>query len=159
MSRLLRTSKEILGSHGPALKPFFSRNNSIQNSVKVRQQVLPLSSSCSSSPFTSPDCPLSGSVSTMVPVSQSIPSPRTQMIASFYRRELPVSLVSFTSYLGRHIFKEALDANMVENYFSLVGNFTTQSETACILKVLSFLTNRGRLWAWLPCHGIKRNGS
>lgn len=50
---------------------------------------------------------------------------------SFYRKRLPEDLICFTSELGRELFKESLDAGMVENYFSLVGNFTTQTETAC----------------------------
>ena len=54
--------------------------------------------------------------------------------ASFYRRKLPEDLICFTSDLGRRLFKEALDGGMVENYFSLVGNFTTQTETACTVE-------------------------
>lgn len=52
---------------------------------------------------------------------------------SFYRRELPPTLIPFTSQTGRQIFKESLEIGFVENYFSLVGNFTTQSEPSCII--------------------------
>jgi hypothetical protein len=50
---------------------------------------------------------------------------------SFYRRDLPSLLVSFTSEEGKKIFREALDEGYMESYFSLVGNFATQTEPAC----------------------------
>jgi hypothetical protein len=50
---------------------------------------------------------------------------------SFYRRELPPNLVSFTSDEGKAIFREALAEGYMESYFSLVGNFATQTEPAC----------------------------
>ncbi|KAG0002367.1 hypothetical protein BGZ65_002694 [Modicella reniformis] len=49
---------------------------------------------------------------------------------SFYRRKLPEHLVSFTSPKGKKLFREMLEEGYGEGYFSLVGNFTTQSETA-----------------------------
>ncbi|KAG0245878.1 hypothetical protein BGX31_005589 [Mortierella sp. GBA43] len=49
---------------------------------------------------------------------------------SFYRRKLPEHLVSFTSPKGKQMFKEMLEEGYGEGYFTLVGNFTTQSETA-----------------------------
>jgi hypothetical protein len=53
-----------------------------------------------------------------------------------------MSLTSFTSYEGRKLFKEALNDGMVENYFSLVGNFTTQTETSyCGLGSLAMVLN------------------
>ncbi|KAK3826706.1 MAG: Phytochelatin synthase-domain-containing protein [Linnemannia gamsii] len=49
---------------------------------------------------------------------------------SFYRRKLPEHLVSFTSPKGKQLFREMLTEGYGEGYFSLVGNFTTQSEPA-----------------------------
>ncbi|KAF9189463.1 hypothetical protein BGZ51_009574 [Haplosporangium sp. Z 767] len=49
---------------------------------------------------------------------------------SFYRRKLPDHLVSFTSPKGKQLFREMLEEGYGEGYFSLVGNFTTQSEPA-----------------------------
>ncbi|KAF9990297.1 hypothetical protein BGZ75_002611 [Mortierella antarctica] len=49
---------------------------------------------------------------------------------SFYRRKLPEHLVSFTSPKGKQLFREMLGEGYGEGYFSLVGNFTTQSEPA-----------------------------
>ncbi|KAG0274900.1 hypothetical protein BGZ95_009349, partial [Linnemannia exigua] len=49
---------------------------------------------------------------------------------SFYRRKLPEHLVSFTSPKGKQLFREMLSEGYGEGYFSLVGNFTTQSEPA-----------------------------
>ncbi|KAF9292635.1 hypothetical protein BGZ68_000039 [Mortierella alpina] len=49
---------------------------------------------------------------------------------SFYRRKLPEHLVSFTSPKGKQLFREMLEEGYGEGYFSLVGNFTTQSEPA-----------------------------
>ncbi|KAG0027350.1 hypothetical protein BGZ81_005686 [Podila clonocystis] len=49
---------------------------------------------------------------------------------SFYRRKLPEHLVSFTSPKGKQLFRKMLEAGYGEGYFSLVGNFTTQSEPA-----------------------------
>ncbi|KAI9235256.1 MAG: Phytochelatin synthase-domain-containing protein, partial [Podila humilis] len=49
---------------------------------------------------------------------------------SFYRRKLPEHLVSFTSPKGKQLFRQMLESGYGEGYFSLVGNFTTQSEPA-----------------------------
>ncbi|KAF9429378.1 hypothetical protein BGZ76_001380 [Entomortierella beljakovae] len=49
---------------------------------------------------------------------------------SFYRRKLPDHLISFTSPKGKQLFKEMLQGGYGEGYFTLVGNFTTQSEPA-----------------------------
>ncbi|KAF9991396.1 hypothetical protein BGZ79_004565, partial [Entomortierella chlamydospora] len=49
---------------------------------------------------------------------------------SFYRRKLPEHLISFTSPKGKKLFREMLEGGYGEGYFSLVGNFTTQSEPA-----------------------------
>ncbi|KAF9171086.1 hypothetical protein BGX20_008128 [Mortierella sp. AD010] len=49
---------------------------------------------------------------------------------SFYRRKLPEHLISFTSPKGKSLFREMLEGGYGEGYFSLVGNFTTQSEPA-----------------------------
>jgi len=56
----------------------------------------------------------------------------SQLTKSFFRRPLPGHLISFTSPEGKLIFKEALEKETLENYFHLAGNFTTQTETACI---------------------------
>ncbi|KAG0358585.1 hypothetical protein BG005_002141 [Podila minutissima] len=49
---------------------------------------------------------------------------------SFYRRKLPEHLISFTSPKGKQLFRKMLESGYGEGYFSLVGNFTTQSEPA-----------------------------
>lgn len=59
----------------------------------------------------------------------------SQLTKSYFRRPLPEHLVSFTSPDGRVLFKEALEAGTLENYFHLAGNFTTQTETACTLEL------------------------
>ena len=56
--------------------------------------------------------------------------PPPAMDNTFYRRPLPSSLISFTSVEGKRIFQESLSTGFAENYFPLVGNFTTQSEPA-----------------------------
>ncbi|KAJ1957420.1 hypothetical protein IWQ62_005092 [Dispira parvispora] len=71
---------------------------------------------------------------------------------SFYRRQLPKSLVAFTSAQGRNFFKESLLQGYAEGYFNLAGNFTTQSEPAyCGPSSLAMVLNAlevdpGRLW-------------
>jgi hypothetical protein len=57
--------------------------------------------------------------------------PQPQSPITFYRRPLSDSLTSFTSARGKQLFRESLGEGYAENYFSLVGNFTTQSEPAC----------------------------
>lgn len=79
------------------------------------------------------------------------PAP-TENAPSFYRRELPAHLVSFTAPEGRQLFREALEEGSIENYFSLVGNFTTQSDVALcgpgsLAMVLNaFEADPGRIW-------------
>ncbi|KAJ2802418.1 hypothetical protein H4R20_003287 [Coemansia guatemalensis] len=71
---------------------------------------------------------------------------------SFYRRELPANLVSFTSVAGRRLFKESLNEGYAEGYFNLAGNFTVQSEPAyCGPSSLAMVLNAlevdpGRTW-------------
>ncbi|KAI8918988.1 glutathione gamma-glutamylcysteinyltransferase [Powellomyces hirtus] len=71
---------------------------------------------------------------------------------TFYRRELPSNLHSFTSKAGRALFKECVAAGHAEIYFSLSGNFTMQSEPAfCGLGSLAMVLNAltvdpGRRW-------------
>jgi hypothetical protein len=61
---------------------------------------------------------------------------------TFYRRPLPNVLIPFTSTTGKQLFKESLQSGHSENYFNLVGNFTTQSEPAyCALGSLAMVLN------------------
>jgi glutathione gamma-glutamylcysteinyltransferase len=61
---------------------------------------------------------------------------------TFYRRELPIDLASFTSSRGKSLFRNALLSGNAEIYFSLSGNFTMQSEPAfCGLGSLSMVLN------------------
>ncbi|KND02209.1 uncharacterized protein SPPG_02694 [Spizellomyces punctatus DAOM BR117] len=61
---------------------------------------------------------------------------------TFYRRELPPHLHSFTSPAGRALFKECVQAGQAEIYFSLSGNFVMQSEPAfCGLGSLAMVLN------------------
>ncbi|KAJ3037946.1 hypothetical protein HK097_003336, partial [Rhizophlyctis rosea] len=71
---------------------------------------------------------------------------------TFYRRDLPQHLTSFTSPHGRTLFKQCVQSSTAEIYFSLSGNFTTQSEPAfCGLGSLAMVLNAlavdpGRAW-------------
>ncbi|KAJ2893044.1 hypothetical protein IWW38_003000 [Coemansia aciculifera] len=73
-------------------------------------------------------------------------------LPSYYRRELPADLVSFTSAAGRKLFKESLNEGYAEGYFNLAGNFTVQSEPAyCGPSSLAMVLNAlevdpGRTW-------------
>lgn len=49
---------------------------------------------------------------------------------TFYQRQLPKSLVRFSSDQGKKLFRSAMEAGHAEGFFSLTGNFTTQSEPA-----------------------------
>lgn len=86
-----------------------------------------------------------------------------EMTKTFYRKPLPDHLISFTSPEGREIFKEALSAGTLENYFDLVGNFAHQTESACtkcMCIVLRFIFGN-RLWTWVLGDGAEclRGGS
>lgn len=91
---------------------------------------------------------------------------------TFYRRELPAHLISFTSTEGKRLFKESLESGYAENYFPLVGNFTTQSEPEfCALGSLAMVLNALELdpgkqwkgvWRWysddnLECSAVNAN--
>ncbi|KXS18316.1 Phytochelatin-domain-containing protein, partial [Gonapodya prolifera JEL478] len=72
------------------------------------------------------------------------PSPLEPDLLSrtFYRRALPPNLISFTSTHGKRLFREALLDGRGESYFSLVGNFTSQSHPAlCGLGSLAMVLN------------------
>lgn len=78
-------------------------------------------------------------------ISEKIAAPpaiSTSNKVTFYRRELPQNLVSFTSPEGKILFKESLLEGYSNNYFSLVGNFTSQSEPEfCGLGSLAMVLN------------------
>ena len=61
---------------------------------------------------------------------------------TFYRRDLPSALSSFTSSNGKRLFKQALAQGNAEIYFNLSGNFVNQSEPAyCSLGSLVMVLN------------------
>ncbi|KAJ2996880.1 hypothetical protein HDV02_006055 [Globomyces sp. JEL0801] len=96
---------------------------------------------------------------------------------TFYRRELPTHLSSFTSEKGKSLFRNALAQGNAEIFFSLSGNFTMQSEPAfCGLGSLAMVLNAlsvdpGKrwkgVWRWFaddmleccaPLESIKQQG-
>lgn len=61
---------------------------------------------------------------------------------SFYRRELPLPAVAFSSAEGRALFREALAAGTMECYFTLAEQLHTQAEPAfCGLATLVMVLN------------------
>mmetsp|Transcript_177032 Transcript_177032/g.567798 ORF Transcript_177032/g.567798 Transcript_177032/m.567798 type:complete len:723 (-) Transcript_177032:242-2410(-) len=76
----------------------------------------------------------------------------------FYQRALPAAQVPFASDKGRVIFREALLAGTMENYFVLAEQFRTQDEpTFCGLSTLAMVLNCLRIdpmrtwkgaWRW-----------
>jgi glutathione gamma-glutamylcysteinyltransferase len=61
---------------------------------------------------------------------------------TFYKRELPSILTSLQSSNGKTFFQNAMKDGNAEPFFSLVGNFSTQSEPAfCGLSSLSMSLN------------------
>ncbi|KAJ1930129.1 hypothetical protein IWQ60_000603 [Tieghemiomyces parasiticus] len=98
-------------------------------------------------------------------IGQATPvSPATTTIAttpttnpSFYRRQLPAILTSFTSPEGRARFKESLLSGYAEGYFNLAGNFTTQSEPAfCGPSSLAMVLNALEVDPGQPWKGVWR---
>jgi hypothetical protein len=162
MSRILRTMGELFRPCSPRARSPVRPSSTFIPAEHVSELTNPspgspsslLNSPNSLNPLVPPRCP-SRPASAVQVLSHYKDTPNTE-ITSFYRRELPSDLVSFTSYLGRLLFKEALDEGTVENYFSLVGNFTHQSETACNSLTKVFLIFR--LWSRFIGHGIERNG-
>ena len=57
-------------------------------------------------------------------------NPTSAPANTVYKRPLSDKLISFSSYEGRKLFKEALVDGYMENYFPLSEQFTTQSEPA-----------------------------
>lgn len=97
----------------------------------------------SSSPASSSSCPNTLKRCKV----KRIPAPNT-----FHGRLLPSNLISLTCLEGRRLFKESLEDGRLENYFSLVGNFTHQSDVAlCGPGTLAMVLNAleadpGRAW-------------
>ena len=50
--------------------------------------------------------------------------------SSFYKRDLPETCIAFNSSKGKLLFKQALNDDYMESYFSLSLQFLTQSEPA-----------------------------
>lgn len=80
------------------------------------------------------------------------------MAGRFYQRHLPQSQVPFASDEGRRLFREALAAGHMENYFFLAEQFRTQDgPTLCGLATLAMVLNSLRIdpmrtwqgaWRW-----------
>ncbi|KAI9320002.1 hypothetical protein BX666DRAFT_2018123 [Dichotomocladium elegans] len=56
--------------------------------------------------------------------------PNPDLKNTFYQRQLPETLVRFSSDEGKKLFRSAMEAGHAEGFFPLTGNFTTQSEPA-----------------------------
>jgi len=77
---------------------------------------------------------------------------------SFYQRSLPEAQVAFHSAAGRQLFREAMLAGHMENFFFLAEQFNTQDEpTFCGLSTLAMVLNSLRIdpmrtwkgsWRW-----------
>ncbi|KAJ2035043.1 hypothetical protein H4S03_004576 [Coemansia sp. S3946] len=110
------------------------------------QSTRSMSSSSASLPTVEATASPTVAVAPSIPVAPSTPA------LSYYRRELPTDLVSFTSAAGRKLFKESLNEGYAEGYFNLAGNFTVQSEPAyCGPSSLAMVLNAlevdpGRTW-------------
>merc|ERR1711933_38448 len=72
--------------------------------------------------------------------------------STFYRREVPLTCVAFSSGKGRALFEKALEKRLAEPYFVLAEQFRTQDEPAyCGLATLVMVLNAlaidpGRVW-------------
>jgi hypothetical protein len=76
---------------------------------------------------------------------------------TYYRKELPESLISFTSKKGKELFMEALSNGEANIYFPLANNFSMQSEPAfCGLCSLSIVLNALSMDPGLTWKGIWR---
>ena len=83
---------------------------------------------------------------------------KTDPIDTVYRRNLPAVTTAFSSKKGKLLFKEALLADTMANYFKLAEQFTTQSDPsfcgpATLIMILNSLaidpnkTWKG-IWRW-----------
>lgn len=92
---------------------------------------------------------------------------------SFFRRELPSSLISFDSDLGKALFSQALADGFMESYFGLAAHFKAQSDPSyCGLTTLCVVLNSLNIeptqiwkapWRWfdervLSCSHIPKTG-
>jgi hypothetical protein len=105
-----------------------------------------------------------------------LPEPSTHK-SSFYKRLLPDTCIAFNSTSGKALFKQALETDYMESYFSLSLQFLTQSEPAyCGIAFLCMCLNaleidplrqwRG-VWRWYdetmldccrPLDDVRANG-
>ncbi|KAJ2333607.1 hypothetical protein GGI00_002251 [Coemansia sp. RSA 2681] len=119
----------------------------------AQMQESPIQTPCSAQSIHSSSSTNSSSISLpSVGATSNAADPSAAAAMSYYRRELPVDLVSFTSAAGRKLFKESLNEGYAEGYFNLAGNFTVQSEPAyCGPSSLAMVLNAlevdpGRTW-------------
>jgi glutathione gamma-glutamylcysteinyltransferase len=94
----------------------------------------------------------------MVPLSLSIllfaVIAMTNKPTSFYKRTLPDSCTAFSSKLGKDVFSSALANHGLKSFFSLIQQFSTQSEPAyCGLTTLVMVLNALSVDALQPWKG------
>ncbi|KAG0089471.1 hypothetical protein BGZ93_009847 [Podila epicladia] len=76
------------------------------------------------------------------PKSEVVEMMESVLNSTFYRRELPPHLDSFTSVSGKRLFKDMILAGTGENFFRMVTSFNTQSDPAfCGVSSLSMVLN------------------
>ncbi|KAG0347683.1 hypothetical protein BG005_011947 [Podila minutissima] len=76
------------------------------------------------------------------PKSEVVEMMESVLNSTFYRRELPPHLDSFTSASGKRLFKDMILAGTGENFFRMVTSFNTQSDPAfCGVSSLSMVLN------------------
>ncbi len=73
----------------------------------------------------------------------SLPTqPSSLPSSSFYKRHLPACCIAFHTHKGKELFKQALNEQHLESFFTLSLQFLTQSEPAyCGLSTLCMCLN------------------
>ncbi|KAG0340202.1 hypothetical protein BG004_006518 [Podila humilis] len=76
------------------------------------------------------------------PKSEVVEMMESVLNSTFYRRELPLHLDSFTSPAGKRLFRDMILAGTGENFFRMVTSFNTQTDPAfCGVSSLSMVLN------------------
>lgn len=147
LSPLLSSSISDFMSRGTHRFAFWSSSFSGFRSSLFLDRFISSSSSFSSSSSSSSSSSLLDSLRSISPLSLPNAAP------SFYKRELPPSLLSFTSHEGKRVFRQALHDGAMEAYFPLAEQYVTQFEPACTafwLFVFCLFVSSGRGGGWLP---------
>lgn len=125
-TRISTTTTPFLVKRRHAFNPWSVRMSTAAVSSKTNDSTTPTTTTTTTTPSKETVAAQTSAFQDLL----GLTSPSPDLKNTFYQRQLPETLVRFSSNQGKRLFRSAMEAGHAEGFFPLTGNFTTQSEPA-----------------------------